>query len=64
MLRSLISAILFAGTALGQGTPQVSMEPPHSAGQAITAAFEGWYPDPNGGGNVILIGYGRAEQPD
>jgi hypothetical protein len=64
MLRSLISAILFASTAFAQGTPQVSMEPPHTAGQAVTAAFEGWYPDPKGAGNVILIGYYNRNQKE
>ena len=64
MPRGLIGTILFAGTALAQGTPQVSMEPPHTAGQAITAAFEGWYPDPNGAGNVILIGYYNRNQKE
>jgi hypothetical protein len=64
VVRSLISTILFASTALAQGTPQVSMEPPHTAGQAITAAFEGWYPDPNGTGNVILIGYYNRNQKE
>jgi hypothetical protein len=32
------------------------MEPPHNSGQSVTAAFEGWYSNPDGSAN-ILIGY-------
>jgi hypothetical protein len=35
---------------------QVSQEPPHASGQGVTAAFEGWYANPDGTSN-ILIGY-------
>jgi hypothetical protein len=48
--------VALTNSAFGQGTPQVSMEPPHSSGQTVTAAFEGWYSNPDGSAN-ILIGY-------
>src|SRR4051812_1886036 len=35
---------------------QVPVEPPHASGQGVTAAFEGWYANPDGTSN-ILIGY-------
>src|SRR5579871_5887968 len=41
---------------LAQTPNQVPMEPPHSSGQSVTAAFEGWYQNPDGSAN-ILIGY-------
>jgi hypothetical protein len=47
---------LLAGAVCGQGSTQTSMEPPHSSGQTVTAAFEGWYSNPDGTAN-ILIGY-------
>jgi hypothetical protein len=51
---SVLAALTSA--AFGQGSPQVSMEPPHNSGQTVTAAFEGWYSNPDGSAN-ILIGY-------
>jgi hypothetical protein len=50
ILTSVVSA------AFGQTSTQVSAEPPHDSGQSVTAAFEGWYPNPDGSAN-ILIGY-------
>lgn len=55
LIRAGVLAAL-AGPAFAQGSPQVSMEPPHTSGQSITAAFEGWYSNPDGSAN-ILIGY-------
>jgi hypothetical protein len=57
--RRLILAVVLAALtspAFGQGSAQVSMEPPHTSGQSITAAFEGWYPNADGS-STILIGY-------
>ena len=43
--------------AYGQTSSQQSpLEPPHQTGQGVTAAFEGWYPNPDGS-STILIGY-------
>jgi hypothetical protein len=47
---------MLAGMAFAQVTSQVPMEPPHTSGQSITPAFEGWYENPDGSAN-ILIGY-------
>src|SRR3984885_8973522 len=54
----IVASVLAALTspAFGQGSAQVSMEPPHTSGQSITAAFEGWYPNADGS-STILIGY-------
>jgi hypothetical protein len=43
-------------TAFAQGITQAYKEPPHESGQAITAAFEGWYPNADGS-KTILVGY-------
>jgi hypothetical protein len=54
-MRSLISlTIASAMTMLGQSPGMI--EPPHESGQSVTAAFEGWYANPDGSAN-ILIGY-------
>jgi hypothetical protein len=48
--------IFLAGAAFAQTTSQTPLEPPHTSGQSVTAAFEGWYPNPDGSAN-LLIGY-------
>ncbi|MBZ5610754.1 MAG: hypothetical protein LAP38_21025 [Acidobacteriia bacterium] len=55
-LRSALAASLLAGMAFAQGITNAYKEPPHESGQGITAAYEGWYPNPDGS-NTILIGY-------
>jgi hypothetical protein len=60
-----LSAVLLAtlaGLAFGQ-TPGLQLDPPHTFGQGITAAFEGWYPNPDGS-NIILIGYYNRNQKE
>ncbi len=45
---------IFAFTALAQ--QQLPMGPQHDSGQSVTAAFEGWFPNPDGTFS-ILFGY-------
>jgi hypothetical protein len=54
--RGLAAMAALATTALAQGITQAYKEPPHESGQAITAAFEGWYPNADGS-KTILVGY-------
>jgi hypothetical protein len=54
--RGVAMVALLTATAFPQGITQAYKEPPHESGQAITAAFEGWYPNADGS-NTILIGY-------
>jgi hypothetical protein len=54
MFTGIVAAL--SSVAFGQGTTQVSSEPPHNSGQSVTPAFEGWYSNPDGSAN-ILIGY-------
>src|SRR5215469_14057946 len=41
---------------LGAQTPELPLEPFHQAGQSITGAFEGWYPNSDGT-STLLFGY-------
>ena len=45
--------VVCAAVAMAQNSP---VEPPHVSGQGVTAAYEGWYPNPDGT-STILIGY-------
>jgi len=56
VLAGVCAVAVLAGMAQAQGISQAYKEPPHDAGQGITAAFEGWYPNADGS-NTILIGY-------
>jgi hypothetical protein len=56
VLAGVCAVTVFAGMAQAQGIAQAYKEPPHDSGQGITAAYEGWYPNPDGS-NTILIGY-------
>ena len=47
--------VLAACAILSYGQ-QLRMEPPHNSGQSVTAAFEGWFPNPDGTFS-ILFGY-------
>ena len=51
LLSSLPSSLAFA-----QGPTNAYKEPAHESGQPVTAAYEGWYPNPDGT-STILIGY-------
>jgi hypothetical protein len=51
--RSLAVAVLFVGAAVAQ---QLPLEPFHQAGQSVTGAFEGWYPNQDGT-FTLLFGY-------
>ena len=55
-MRTIFTAALLTSAALAQGITQAYKEPPHDSGQTVTAAYEGWYPNPDGT-NTILIGY-------
>jgi hypothetical protein len=38
---------------------QLALEPKHDSGQSVTAAFEGWYKNPDGSFNILLGYYNR-----
>lgn len=56
MVRSFLATVLFASLGLAQGITNAYKEPAHDSGQAIIAAYEGWYENADGS-NTILIGY-------
>src|SRR5207248_6705659 len=47
--------MILAGSALF-GAEQLPLEPKHDSGQNVTAAYEGWYKNPDGTFN-LLVGY-------
>jgi hypothetical protein len=50
-------AILLASCALA--AEQLPLEPKHDAGQNVTAAFEGWFKNPDGSFSILLGYYNR-----
>lgn len=58
LIRALVLAAL-ASAGLGQVSTQTRMEPPHGSGQSITAAYEGWYSNPDGSANIVFGYYNR-----
>ena len=52
----LAAGILFAWAWDGSAQQQLLVQPPHDAGQSVTGAFEGWFPNPDGTFS-ILLGY-------
>ena len=43
---------------------QLPLEPKHDSGQSVTAAFEGWYKNPDGTFNILLGYYNRNLKQD
>ena len=56
MPRIFLATALLCTAAFAQGVTNAYKEPPHEAGQPVTAAYEGWYQNPDGT-NTILVGY-------
>ena len=52
----LLAIILLVSACAALLAQQVTLEPPHDSGQSVTAAFEGWFPNPDGTFS-ILFGY-------
>lgn len=52
----LAAGILFAWGWEGSAQQQLAVQPPHDAGQSVTGAFEGWFPNPDGTFS-IMFGY-------
>lgn len=55
----LIGIALFAAMSGAQSLP---FEPPHDAGQSITGAFEGWFPNADGTFSILLGYYNRNQK--
>ena len=54
-LRSII-AMACVASSFSWAQAQLPMEPVHNAGQSVTGAFEGWFPNPDGTFS-LLVGY-------
>jgi hypothetical protein len=59
--RALVRAvsILVSTLVLVPAAEQLPLEPKHDSGQNVTAAFEGWYKNPDGTFNILLGYYNR-----
>lgn len=55
--------ILLASAAL-MWAAQLPLEPTHNAGQNVTPAFEGWYPNKDGTFNILVGYYNRNTKED
>src|SRR5260221_11966102 len=53
--------LAWAPFAPGQTLP---FEPPHDAGQSITAAYEGWFRNPDGSFSLLLGYYNRNQKQE
>jgi len=59
--RLLFAMFLFATLAGAQTLP---LEPFHNSGQGVTAAFEGWFANPDGSYSILLGYYNRNQQQE
>src|SRR5579863_10097322 len=55
-------AIVLAGVLWG--AEQLPLEPKHDSGQSVTAAFEGWFKNPDGSFSILLGYYNRNLKQD
>jgi hypothetical protein len=51
-----LSIFLIASAVYLPAQTQLPVEPPHDSGQSVTAAYEGWFPNPDGSIS-LLFGY-------
>ena len=68
-MRRRMSAVICAGVVLaiaaGAGAQQsLPLEPFHNSGQAVTAAFEGWFQNPDGTYSILVGYYNRNQQQE
>jgi hypothetical protein len=56
-------AMIAAGWLL-PAAEQLPLEPKHDSGQSVTAAFEGWYANPDGSFSILLGYYNRNLKQD
>ena len=67
-MRRLKSPSLYAVIALAiaarLGAQNLPLEPFHNSGQSVTAAFEGWFQNPDGTYSILLGYYNRNQQQE
>jgi hypothetical protein len=64
-----MSAVICAGVVLaiatGAGAQQsLPLEPSHNSGQSVTAAFEGWFQNPDGTYSILIGYYNRNQREE
>src|SRR5579863_5571026 len=57
--RALVRAVSTLVSTLALLSAQLPSEPKHDSGQSVTAAFEGWYKNPDGTFSILLGYYNR-----
>jgi hypothetical protein len=57
-----IQALVLLSAACVWAQQPLPMEPPHTAGQSITGAFEGWFANPDGTFSILLGYFNRNTQ--
>ena len=61
--KRMLSLAIFALAALASAAPlagqQLQTGPQHDSGQSVTAAFEGWFPNPDGTFSILFGYYNR-----
>jgi len=68
-MRRRMSAVICAGVVLaiaaGAGAQQsLPLEPSHNSGQSVTAAFEGWFQNPDGTYSILIGYYNRNQREE
>src|SRR5579863_8210904 len=56
--------LVLAGVTVALAAAQLPLEPKHDSGQSVTAAFEGWYKNPDGSFSILLGYYNRNLKED
>jgi hypothetical protein len=62
--RALMRAVSALVPTLVLVQAQLPLEPKHDSGQSVTAAFEGWYKNPDDTFNILLGYYNRNLKQD
>src|SRR5690242_12305359 len=62
--RSILCAAIALATATGARSQNLPLEPFHNSGQSVTAAFEGWFQNPDGTFSILIGYYNRNQQQE
>jgi len=57
-------ALCAAVVTVGVAQQQIRLEPPHDSGQSVTAAYEGWFSNPDGTFSILFGYYNRNNKQE
>jgi hypothetical protein len=63
-MRQLRGAVAFVAIVIGLGAQNLPLEPFHNSGQGVTAAFEGWFQNPDGTYSILIGYYNRNQREE